>query len=74
MRVSAAGAAAAAVAAVLVLGLREGRPCHLSSREGGRGGNRRRLRRWEDGSRLLRGCGDERENMKERVREGKKGG
>lgn len=83
MRVSAAGAAAGAAGAagavavvVVVLELRRGRPRRLSSREGGRGGGRRRLRRWEDGSRLLRGCGDEREEVEERGREGEgdKGG
>ena len=74
MRASAAGAAAGAAAAaaaavVLGLGLCGGRPRRLSSREGGRGGSRRRLRRREDGSRLLRGCGDERKELKERGRE-----
>jgi hypothetical protein len=60
MRASVAGAAAAAVA-VVALGLCGGRSRRLISREGGRGGNLRRLRPWEGGSRLLRGCGDEKE-------------
>ena len=55
---------ASAAAAIVVLGRRGERPRRLTSREGGRGGNRRRLRRWEGGSRLLRGCGDEREEVK----------